>query len=392
MTEEEVIKLIEKYRDEKCTALEQSHLEQAYLNFSRKYSDTPFPDDLWIRKEAGLSNIFSNSEPEPKMIPLFKKMGWVGVAAAVIILLNLGFYFYHNNFDKKKSGVAIVKNDIAPGGNKAYLTLSDGKRVSLTDAVNGNIANQSGVTITKTNDGTLVYEVAESAKTNLPNIITTPNGGKWQVRLPDGSTVWLNSASTLIYPTSFKGCKERKVELTGEAYFEVSKDSSSPFIVVTDFQQIKVLGTHFNVMAYGDGPDCEATLLEGSVLVTSRTHRGSSFNEDNGKLLKPGQQAKLIHNESSSFMTIRDVNTEEIVAWKDGLFSFNNTAFEKAMEQISRWYNAEIVYDGERPVITLTGVIPRNSQLSKILNVLESSGGVKFDINGNKIIVKSLTK
>ena len=311
-------------------------------------------------------------------------------AAILAFFLTAGLAFYIG-YNKEKQVVVAqqtnhrYKDDVLPGGDKAMLELADGSVVVLENVNNGSLTQQVGTQIVK-QDGQLVYNAAQG---NHPteisyNKISTPKGGQYQVILADGSKVWLNAGSSLRFPTVFTG-KERQVELTGEAYFEVAKLTTPsgggrvrvPFKVKTYDVSVEVLGTHFNVMAYANEKSINATLLEGSVRVSQPdTHQS--------QLLRPGQQAKV-----TGSIQVVNVDTEEIVAWKNGYFQFNGADIKTVMGQIERWYDVEIDYEGEMPLKHFTGVISRNINVSKVLNMLELTGGVKFEIKGKKISVVS---
>lgn len=299
-------------------------------------------------------------------------------AAAVVLLMVLGIWFY----SRENSGVpnqvsATAKTqDIPPGGDKAILTLADGSRVVLDSAVNGALTRQGSVTVIKLN-GQLAYRAEGSMATEvLYNTISTPKGGQYQLVLADGSKVWLNAASSLRFPTAFTG-KERRVELTGEGYFEVAHDETKPFHVSVHNMDVEVLGTHFNINAYNDEPSIKTTLLQGRVKVKK---------DEKLVYLNPGQQAtvKLAGN------TIKidyDVDTEEVVAWKNGRFQFNSANIETIMRQAARWYDADVQYQGEISE-TFSGGLPRSENISQLLKILEATGKVDFSINGKRIIVQ----
>ena len=312
---------------------------------------------------------------------LFKIMGY---AAAVLIILSAGLYFYQS--PPKKVLISKARNtkiDIKPGGNKAILTLADGRSVVLNEANNGVIASQSGLTIKKAKDGQLIYTVdvaleksaGSAGNTASYNTISTPRGGAYQINLPDGTKVWLNAASSLRFPVRFAS-KERSVQLTGEAYFEVSKDKSKPFKVKTGMQTIEVLGTHFNVNAYPEEEFYNTTLLEGSVRIST-----TGVN----RLLKPGEQS--IMSARNGKIVVDNVDTEEVVAWKNNKISFNSQPIEKIMRQVSRWYNVEIVYEGDISGKTFTGTISRYANVSEVLKMLELTDLVHFKIEERRITV-----
>ena len=303
------------------------------------------------------------------------------VAAAIITLIATGAYFLFQS--KQENTIAKVQkaeqiNDIQPGGNRAILTLADGSQIILDSAHDGDLSQQGNTKVIKLNDGRLAYKNAGNNETAIVyNTISTPRGGTYQVILPDETKVWLNALSSLRFPTSFTG-KQRNVEITGEAYFEVSKNKSMPFIVNANGMNVEVLGTHFNVMAYEDEGEQKTTLLEGSVKVNK-----------NNKivLLKPGQQAKLAKT-NNDLNVANDVDVDEETAWRNGMFQFNNADIAEVMKQIARWYDVDVSYSGAKPTDHFTGKIPRNSSLSKVLKILELSDA-HFRVEGKKIIVTS---
>jgi transmembrane sensor len=268
---------------------------------------------------------------------------------------------------------------ILPGGNKAVLTLADGKQITLDEAGNGKLAEQSGITVTKTKNGQLVYTASPSAVTAkgpAMNMIATPKGGQYQVNLPDGTKVWLNAASSLRYPTAFTA-GVRQVSLTGEAYFEVAKvRPEMPFKVLTTTQTVEVLGTHFNVNSYTDEPAIKTTLLEGAVKVISPSAAVKEL------ILKPGQQSVL----RGDRLNVADVNEEEVIAWKNGMFRFRDADLQTVMRSVARWYDVQVNYEGTLPVRQFSGEIHRNINLSEVLDIL-SFFKVHFRVDGKTIIV-----
>ena len=304
----------------------------------------------------------------------------IAVAASVIGLLLFGAYSWFSRMDKKEIATSEIKNisyknDVLPGGDKAMLTLADGSTIVLNDAQNGNLVQQGNTKVIKL-DGKLAYNAANAGIGEiLYNTISTPRGGQYQVELPDGSKVWLNAASSLHFPTAFVG-KERRVEISGEAYFEVAKNKSMPFIVSVNGSEIQVLGTHFNVMAYNDEDAVKTTLLEGSVKFASG---------NNSSLLKPGQQAQL--TTEGQVKVVSDVDVDEVVAWKNGMFDFEDASLGTVTRQLSRWYDVDIVNQNKNIEDLFVVEMPRSSKLSDVLKVLELTGNIKFEIDGKKIIV-----
>ena len=302
-------------------------------------------------------------------------------AAAVILILTTGGYFLLKGNQQGQKLASNKKNlpagqDVAPGSNKAILTLADGTNVILDTANNGAISKQGSVTVIKLN-GQLAYNKENVTSTEiLYNTITTPKGGQYQLVLADGSRVWLNAASSLRFPTAFTG-KERRVQLTGEGYFEVAHDASRPFRVTVNDMDVQVLGTHFNINSYADEPVIKATLLEGRVMIKKN---------DNLIYLNPGQQA-IVQPGQDNIKVDYDVDVEEVVAWKNGLFVFNKTPLENIMRQIERWYNVNVVYQGNVPQGPFSGTIGRNTNLSEVLKILEYSSDIRFTVRDNTITV-----
>lgn len=310
-------------------------------------------------------------------------MSWIRAAAVFIIAVGFAGYFLISrkpipDVSKTPSYSEPMLNDIAPGSNKAILTLANGQKLVLDSAANGALTTQGNVTLIKL-DGQLAYnkenKISESQL--LYNTVTTPRGGQYQLVLSDGTRVWLNAASSLHFPTAFAG-KERVVEITGEAYFEVSHNPSHPFIVRKGTTEVKVLGTHFNINAYGDEPSLKVTLLNGSVAVS----RGSE-----SQLLIPGQQA-VIQERPAKIGVISDIDVDHVISWKNGLFDFDDDALPVVMRQLSRWYDAEVRYSGPIPEGHYTGAIRRQANLSEVLKMLETAGGVHFLIEGRQIVVE----
>ncbi|WP_316819132.1 FecR domain-containing protein [Pedobacter nyackensis] len=287
------------------------------------------------------------------------------VAAAILIILAVGLLFYSTGSKRsKKVDMDALANKIAPGKNTATLTLANGKTITLSEVKNGVVIQPSKLTY---NDGTEVSGDTENF--HGPQMITTPRGGIYTVILPDGSQVMLNAASTLKYPSSFSGNKMRQVELTGEAYFKVSKDKQRPFVVVSKDQEISVLGTHFNVNAYLDDTVIKTTLVEGAVAINDET------------FLKPGQQS--IFKQGVAKVVMADVEME--TAWKNGQFIFDGQNFKTMINNISRWYNVDISYDPALENLHFGGRISRSRTLGGILKMLEGTGDIKFKIEGRRI-------
>jgi transmembrane sensor len=259
-----------------------------------------------------------------------------------------------------------LRQDVAPGADKARITLSDGTVINLEEMANGAVLQKNGLKVSKQQGQVFLQLTGEPGSEALAfNTISTPPGGKYQLVLPDASKVWLNAASTLRLPAAFNA-RERVVELRGEAYFEVAKQKRLPFQVRTARATVEVLGTHFNVMAYGDESSVNTTLLEGAVKVS----QGLA-----AKVIRPGQQAR-----AGKDIQVVEVDTQEALAWKNGFFQFNNEELALVMRQIERWYDVAVVYQAGVPAQHFTGLISRNTTLSQVLNMLEVSGGIHFKL------------
>jgi hypothetical protein len=299
-----------------------------------------------------------------------------GIAALLFLTLGAGWFFLRSNDKGQKEN--IYSHNIKPGVNQATLILASGKKLILTDSLQGQLASEAGVKISKTRHGQIVYTAASdnnSAEHALRyNTLTTKRSEQFQVILPDGSHVWLDAASSLKYPVAFTG-NERKVELRGQGYFEVSHNAAKPFIVKTAETEVQVLGTHFNVSAYDDDQDTKTTLLEGAVRIKSKQATA---------ILKPGEQAVL--NDKGELTVNKDIDTEMEIAWKNGLFDFKKADIEQIMIKASRWYDIKVKYEGKIPRTKLTGRMSRNVDISELLGILQYEG-IKFRIEGKTIIV-----
>jgi ferric-dicitrate binding protein FerR (iron transport regulator) len=346
------------------------------------YSDPVLQQQLENRLQHILQHITPQELPKARVVSLSRRR--VAAAAAIVLLLLGGALYYWFNRPVQTPVIARSAkpaDDVAPGGNKAVLTLGNGRRVALDTAVNGEVAIEGSSAINK-QDGQLLYK-AGSGDRVVPvyNTMTTPNGGQYRLRLSDGTMVWLNAASSIHYPTVFSG-RERKVSITGEAYFEVAKNAAMPFIVqVDDREQVEVLGTHFNINAYDDEPSLNTTLLEGRVSITRPANNGQR-----PTILSPGQQSQLATG-TEHFQLSASVDTAQVMAWKNNLFRFDSADLKKVMRQLARWYNVEVVFEKDAPVSEVFfGEMQRSLNLSQVLNGLGGMG-VNFRIEGRKLMV-----
>ena len=303
----------------------------------------------------------------------------LSAAAAIIILLGIGLYFrfsLNSNPGNQKASVKL-NADALPGVNKAILILGDGQKIILDSLINGLIAKTENFEVNKTENGQLVYHAFDrnykNARGEDINTLVTPRGGEYRVTLPDGSKVWLNATSSIKFPGVFRS-NIREVELNGEAYFEIAKKSAMPFRVKSNGAQIEVIGTHFNVKAYGNEKLMKTTLVEGSIKITA-----GNFSH----LLKPGQQAILTKGE---LKVLDNVDIEEQVAWKNGLFLFKDTSIEDVMSQVASWYDLNVIFEGKIPEKYLSGKVSRSVNASEFMNLLKYAG-VKFKIKEKNIII-----
>ncbi|MBN8864935.1 MAG: FecR domain-containing protein [Sphingobacteriales bacterium] len=349
------------------------------------------PDEAAMQAlEARLHNILTldNGEQtaEVAVIPFYRKTGWRVAAAVAVLLTVAGLYLLINR--KPATPAPLVQTntpaDIAPGREGAILELSDGRKLVLDSLGNGMVATQEGSAVVL-NNGELQYRSASNASEIVYNTVSTPKGRQFRLQLADGTKVWLNAASSLRYPAVFAG-NERLVEVTGEVYFEVAKQADEsgkrkPFRVkINDQTQVEVLGTHFNINSYADEASINTTLLEGSVRIV---------NGQQNTLLQPGQQAQ-INGKSAGTKAIRvvnDVALDKVMAWKDGLFDFQDASLEEVMRQLERWYDLEIVYEKGIPKLEFVGKMGRDLSLANVLRGLEMSN-VHFRIEeGRRLVV-----
>ncbi|MFA6083232.1 FecR family protein [Mucilaginibacter sp.] len=333
--------------------------------------------------EAGLDHLNQGSDNIKPLYP--EKAGttsiWkrIAVAASVLFVLGIGGYFFiHHKQPQQVAVIQPLKNDIAPGKNAATLTLANGKKIILSDAIKGEIAKQAGVSVSKTANGQVVYTIAggNTPADNQFNTLSTARGETYKVNLPDGTQVWLNAASSLTYPTVFTN-KIRKVELKGEGYFEVAKNKEKPFVVDANGVEIKVLGTHFNVSAYFDDQTITTTLIEGSIQMR---------HDHNVVLIKPGQQGVTAIDRGD--ISVQSADTEQAMAWTNGDFSFKDASIKDVMKIASRWYDVDVEYVGNNiKQKRLRGTVSRYKNITELLNNISFTSGIHYKIEGRKIIL-----
>jgi transmembrane sensor len=381
VTREEYNALYEKYLSGNCSVEEMEAIEsfQDNFNLDKHEWNKDQMGDQEVLKENIRFELFASIERQQRK-RIIRIRSWYSAAAAIILILSSGLYF---NSLKKKTPIIVktetprFKNDVSPGDNRAILTLDDGSQINLDDAQNGVLASENNTDIRKTGSGQLEYSTDdELIQTVKYNTLSTPMGGQYQLVLPDGSKVWLNSGSSIRFPTAFIG-KERVIEIKGEAFFDIKENKKMPFIVRTNNDMdIRVLGTQFNVMAYDDEKSINTTLLEGSVQILKES--GTAY-------LEPGQAAIL--NKGSGKIKVASADIEDAVAWKNGYFIFSNENIESIMRKVSRWYNVEVEYQGDLNNKDFVGTISRDKNISELLKMLELTGAIHFRIEGRRVTV-----
>lgn len=387
ISKDEFLALYEKYMSGQC-----SDAEKRLLGTYR--DEMQLADEGWEDKEINEADvrarIWQRLNENRRVIPINKyktyKNRWLQVAAVLLVALMVGSLFI---LIKKKQGAnnekltdAIHQKPIVPGANKAYLTLANGTKIVLDDAKNGALTSQSGVKVSKTGDGVVVYKFIKSiggkAENKLPefNTVSTPRGGQYQVMLADGTHVWLNAASSIRFPQAFNG-PQRLVELSGEAYFEVAKDKSRPFIVQANGTKVQVFGTHFNVNAYPDNNNVTTTLLEGSVQMS---------NNNQATMLVPGERG--VSTTSGGSISVSRADIQQAIAWKNGYFMFHDLSIVEVMKQVSRWYDVDIEYkDEDVKNKEFGGIISRYKSITELLDNMQLTGSAHYKIEGRRVII-----
>jgi ferric-dicitrate binding protein FerR (iron transport regulator) len=392
MTTDQLRILFAKWLDKSISAEEQTALMAAL-----READPAVTEQLVAESFAAAEVLFEQdpvktetiyrhiTSPSQTRKPRLVQMRWLRYAAVLLLLAGIGMYGWFRDWAKPQpAGTMAARSsfpaDVAPGYDGAVLTLADGSSMVLDSLSNGVVATQKGTQLLL-NNGQLTYH-ADHASGVSYNTISTPRGRQFGLQLPDGSRVWLNAASSLRYPTVFEG-SERKVEVTGEAYFEIAQQATMPFKVVVNGTEIRVLGTSFNVNAYADEPVIKTTLQEGLISLSAGQEP---------LLLHPGQQAQLPFDPAARpgdrkiRLTTANVNMEEVMAWRKGFFYLSSADIPTVMRQLSRWYNLDVVFKNGIPQGHLSGKTQRSLQLLQVLKVMELSG-VHVQLEENKLIV-----
>jgi transmembrane sensor len=370
MSKKQLRELLENYAKGECSPEEIVLLESWYLQHNEDARKLLSEDTLnEAQKKLWL-------ELSPKINDKKAHALWprIVVAASLLLFISVCVYFVKEKNNTNQTTATNRIRDIAPGTNKAILTLSNGEKISITGAKAGLIAKQ-GLTQISARIGEIVYVANSSSSKSIEfNTLTTPRGGQHQLTLADGTKVWLDAASSIKFPVAFS-VKTREVFITGQVYFEVHHDKTKPFKVVANGQSVEVLGTHFNINSYADEPGIKTTLSEGSIKV--------STDQFSHITLKPGQQSVVDHQR---IRLVHDIDLEEVLAWHNGLFKFQDATVPEVMRQLSRWYNVEVAYEGKIPDKKFSGEIYRNVSALKLADMM-SYENIHFRLEGNKIVV-----
>lgn len=371
MQRQEISDLIRKYNAGTASEYEKGLVETWYMQFEQK----EFKDLSHEEREEDLAKIWDKLPVRNQNIKRIEVWYRVAAAAVILVFISFGIYFAYHTSSGQQEEIQKIAKVTSPGSNKAILILNNGKQLVLTDAGKGQLTVQGNTAVTKTAEGEVVYKpgLGGRATDNTGyNTMVTPAGGTYSLTLADGTKVTLDAASSIRYPVAFTG-NERRVEITGQAYFEVAHNKAKPFRVTTVGQTVEVLGTHFNIDAYADEASVKTTLLEGSVKVS----KGGRI-----AFLTPGQRSVILPN--SAAIKVEDADTETAIAWKDGIFKFKRADLQTVMQQFARWYNIEVVYDGKIPQVAITGKVLRNENAGRVLEILDKLG-IKFKLDDKKI-------
>ena len=373
MNQQDADRLLEKYLNKTASLGEQRLLESWYADEAgrQKLDDSiefqHLAAELWegTRSRAGL--------PVVKKFNLTRYYWW---SAAVLLLLGMSIAYVKLHEEPSILNIAHAK-DIAPGTNKAILTLASGKQITLSNQMTGQLAIEDNTSINKTDSGKIVYRTEDDRKDaqQAYNTITTPAGGQFQLSLADGTNVTLDASSSISFPVAFTA-SQRSVKMTGQVCFEVAHDRHKPFLVSTARQNIEVLGTHFNVNAYTDEKAIKTTLLAGSIRLKTAGHQ---------VVLKPGEQALV--QTTADRIEVGPADIEESIAWQKGYFRFRQEDIQTVMRKISRWYNIDVGYEGDLPTEKFSGTISRYKDISQVLGMLEYSKSVHFKLSGRRVTV-----
>ena len=376
---DEVLMLAEKDPQKLYHALKEHWQDQQLVENSSTLSVAPVFEQATRIEERLNNQTEENPERKPRLLRK-RTSNWygVGIAAAIIVTIGIAFYFHNQKYSNMPVTQPPLTTDVAaPVGTKATVRLADGQTIALDSLSSGTLAVQEDGKLIKNANGQLVYEAQTTVTGHTPvyNRLDNPKGSRVvHITLADGTQVWLNAGSSITFPVAFTG-NERRVQLKGEAYLDVSHNTGRPFIVQTGDLMIQVLGTGFNVDAYQGSDPVKVTLLKGSIKL---------FSKNANSLLKPGQQASVKEQISIS----NNVDLDDVLAWKNNKFIFDNSSIQQIMRQLERWYDIEVVYQGTPTTEAFMGSVSRDVRLSQILSLLSETNAVHFEQQGKKIIVK----
>lgn len=386
--------MIRRYLEGKASPQEASFVETYYDYFDHLDPENVTPETVQQEREDRMLGLLlaRMTDGSDKALGLhrsliFQRPAASLAAAAVIGLMVMGgWLWYRGAAVKNAQPPAVMAADLPPGGDKATLKLAGGRVIVLDSAGKGQLALQGQAAIVKVGKGQLAYKQLGTENDQAPvayNVLSTPIGGQYQLVLPDGTTVWLNSASSIRYPTRFTG-KQREVSVDGEAYFQVKQDEAMPFRVQVKNVSIQVLGTDFDVMAYEDEASINTTLVRGKVRVLAGDQVRGPKGGDQGTVLKPGEQAVVANGTGTT--TVKAVDADGVIAWTRGYFEFDQTDVQTLMRQLRRWYGIEPEYRTNAAGRLFGGRINRSLKLSEVLELLKGNG-IHFSIEGKKLIV-----
>lgn len=402
LSNERITYLLERYTNRTATVPE---LQELTVWLARREDDTPLQRHLqvlleqpaegvenvnWDRLYEGIEEQMADQLPQPGLVVPLRSKRILRYAVAILLIMGVSaiawFVLQRNKPNAEQVAEKnAVKPDILPGSDRAVLTLADGRDIVVDSSSNGQLAREGNVSIVKTTGGQIVYQQEGTAnKAALQNTMTTPRGSQFQLVLPDGTKAWLNAASSISYPVAFAG-NERKVKVTGEVYFEVARRPGQAFVVdIGDRSTVEVLGTFFNINAYENEPSIRTTLLTGSIRVAAAGN--------DKKILKPGQQAVIANTgngrqPSNNISILSGVDIDKAVAWKNGMFDFENADLRTIMNQLERWYDIEVKFEGKPPAIVFRGEMYRNVNLSTMIEFFKGNG-LHVRLEGKTLIVE----
>ncbi|OOG18857.1 hypothetical protein BWD42_02545 [Sphingobacterium sp. CZ-UAM] len=380
-----ILDILAKYEAGTITEEELQTLDDWYASFESNpdITNSLSSEERAVRKKQLQEKIFDQLGPEinpaaeipKKHAFLHPRNRLWQVAASLILLCAASFYLFKKQPDKQSLSTAAQSSTIQPATDQAILTLGNGQKILLDESKNGELSSDGNIHINKIKPGNLVYTADNKVSKVHVNTLSTPRGGRYQLTLADGTQVWLNAQSSITYPSAFRG-NSREVTISGEVYFEVAHNAAMPFRVKSENQTIEVLGTHFNVNTYQAKSRTKTTLLSGSIALSNALQR---------IVLKPGQQGIV----AGSSLSVKQVDPAEIIAWKEGYFDFTDADIGSVIDELGRWYNVDIHYQGAATKETFTGRIPRSWPFEKVLNLLKTFKSIQVEMQGRRLIVET---